>query len=338
MSHKVINVKQISAQIAAENPFIACMHHEDYYPKGNGNQGPTTSLAGRQLGQDFSGKDGYSMYHGLTVPGFPAHPHRGFETVTVVLEGIVDHFDSKGSEGRYGGGDVQWLTTGAGCQHTEMFPLVNEEKDNKLELFQLWLNLPAKNKFVEPDYKMLWKADIPELTIGEVEEESVKIKLVAGSYKGVDSPAAAPNSWAYSKDNHVGIMVIEMNPNSRLELPTISATLNRNLYFYRGLGTISVEGQSVASSHSVKLKGDEDITITNGKQTSYLLLLEGEPINEAVVLSGPFVMNTSKEVKEAYDDYRKTQFGGWPWKESGPVHTRDTKRFAKHFDGREEIG
>lgn len=338
MSHKIIQVNRIAAQIAAESPFIACMHHDDHFPKGNVNMGPANSLAGRQLGQDFSGKDGYSMYHGEIVPGFPVHPHRGFETVTVVLEGTVDHFDSNGSEGRYGSGDVQWLTTGKGCQHTEMFPLVNEESDNTLELFQIWLNLPSKNKFVEPDYKMLWSADIPELTVGDIEEESVKLKLITGSYKGVDSLTPAPNSWAYPKENHVGIMLIEMRANSKFTIPAISATLNRNLYFYKGMGSVLVEGQPVSSSHSLKLKGNEDISITNENHKSYLLLLEGEPINEPVVISGPFVMNTSKEVKEAYDDYRATQFGGWPWNAPGPVHARDTKRFAKYSDGRKEIG
>jgi hypothetical protein len=338
MSKKVIEVKQIGAQIEAESPFIACMHHDDHYPKGNKKLGPSTSLSGRQIGQDFSGKDGYSMYHGKTVPGFPVHPHRGFETVTIVLAGLVDHFDSKGAEGRYGRGDVQWFTTGKGCQHSEMFPLVNEESDNKLELFQLWLNLPAKYKFVDPDYKMLWNGDIPEVIIGDIEEESVRIKLIAGTFDGVDSLTATPNSWASSKENHVGIMLIEMNPNAKFTVPAISETLNRNVYFYRGIGEITVDDQMIASSHSVKLKGDEDISIANGPCASYLLLLEGEPINEPVAQYGPFVMNTSEEIKEAYKDYSETEFGGWPWQEQGPVHTRETKRFAKHFDGKEEVG
>lgn len=86
------------------------------------------------------------MYHGKSVPGFPAHPHKGFETVTIVLQGVVDHFDSKGCFGRYASGDVQWLTTGKGCQHSEMFPLVNREQSNPLELFQIWLNLDRNGK------------------------------------------------------------------------------------------------------------------------------------------------------------------------------------------------
>ena len=106
-------------------------------PAGNERQGPAASLAGRNLGQDFEGKDGWRMYHGEIVPGFPKHPHRGFETVTVVRRGLLDHSDSMGATARYGRGDVQWLTAGRGIQHAEMFPLVERERDNPVELFQI---------------------------------------------------------------------------------------------------------------------------------------------------------------------------------------------------------
>jgi len=99
------------------DPFLFCVHHNDRYPKGNEQFGPDVSLQGRQLGRDFAWKDGWNMYHGRTVPGFPSHPHRGFETVTVVRQGRLDHADSLGATARYGDGDVQWLTAGAGIQH-----------------------------------------------------------------------------------------------------------------------------------------------------------------------------------------------------------------------------
>ncbi|HEY1955288.1 MAG TPA: pirin family protein [Polyangiaceae bacterium] len=105
------------------DPFLFCVHHDDRYPAGNDRLGPAASLAGRKLGSDFAGKDGWRMYHGEVVPGFPQHPHRGFETVTIVRRGLVDHADSLGAAARYGRGDVQWLTAGGGISHSEMFPL-----------------------------------------------------------------------------------------------------------------------------------------------------------------------------------------------------------------------
>jgi redox-sensitive bicupin YhaK (pirin superfamily) len=138
----IINIKPLGFTWETSDPFLFCVHHNDHYPAGNDQLGPAASLKGRNLGQDFTARDGWRMYHGETIPGFPAHPHRGFETVTVVLKGLVDHSDSHGASGRYGNGDVQWMTAGAGLQHSEMFPLLDKNNPNPLELFQIWLNLP----------------------------------------------------------------------------------------------------------------------------------------------------------------------------------------------------
>jgi len=105
------------------DPFLFCVHHDDAYPAGNDKLGPAASLDGRELGMDFQPKDGWRMYHGEVVPGFPQHPHRGFETVTIVRQGLIDHSDSLGATARFGRGDVQWLTAGKGISHCEMFPL-----------------------------------------------------------------------------------------------------------------------------------------------------------------------------------------------------------------------
>ena len=144
-----------------QDPFLFCVYHLDHYPRGNEEMGPATSLEGRNLGNDFTIKDGWRMYHGQTIPGFPYHPHRGFETITIVNKGFCDHSDSLGAAGRFGQGDVQWMTAGRGVQHSEMFPLLKTDEDNPLELFQIWLNLPKANKFAEPHFKMLWHEDIP---------------------------------------------------------------------------------------------------------------------------------------------------------------------------------
>jgi hypothetical protein len=110
----IINIKPLGFMWETVDPFLFCVHHLDDYPPGNEKMGPAASLQGRNLGRDFTIKDGWRMYHGSEIPGFPAHPHRGFETVTVVLNGFVDHSDSHGAAGRYGNGDVQWMTAGSG--------------------------------------------------------------------------------------------------------------------------------------------------------------------------------------------------------------------------------
>jgi hypothetical protein len=335
MSNNIIGIQKLSQQWGMENPFLFAAHHLEAYPKGNSEMGPAVSLAGRNIGSDFSGKDGFSMYHGSKIPGFPAHPHRGFETVTIAQTGLVDHFDSKGNEGRYGNGDVQWMTAGSGCQHNEMFPLVNQDKANPMELFQIWLNLPAKNKFAEPDYTMLWAEDIPEFQVG-ANGKSTTIRLIAGNFQGKESLRPNASSWANDSNNHVGIFMLRMEPESTIIFPAVSATLTRNLYYYRGNGFIQIEGQKISSSNRVKLQGNEAVTITNGSEESFLLLLEGEPIQEPVVHYGPFVMNSEAEIRQAIHDYQQTEFGGWPWARHDEVHERNAGRFARYSDGRFE--
>lgn len=326
----IIEVKKLSSQFEVTDPFLFCMHHKDAYPKGNGELGPAASLAGRIIGRDFRGLDGWNMYHGDTVPGFPEHPHRGFETVTVVTKGYVDHADSNGACGRYGEGDVQWLTAGRGCNHSEMFPLIYEDRDNPLELFQIWLNLPKKDKFVEPHYKMLWAEDVPVIKSG-----GSTIKLVAGSLNGAKSLKPSPNSWAMDENNHVGIYLIFLEPNAEVKLPEVSSTLNRTAFYYQG-DNISIEGVPIKAENSIKLAGDQVITIKNGSKESCILLLEGEPIGEPVASYGPFVMNTEEDIQKAYDDYNKTGFGGWPWEREDMVHPKEKGRFAKYPDGKIE--
>lgn len=333
MSKKIKLIEKIGFQWGMDSPFLACMHHHDQFPAGNEVQGPAVSLAGRRMGNDFSGKDGFSMYHGEKVPGFPVHPHRGFETVTVVLEGIVDHFDSKGAEGRYGNGDVQWLTTGSGCQHVEMFPLVHQDKENPLELFQIWLNLPAKSKFTDPDYKMLWAEEIPVIKNTNEKGKTATIRLIAGKYEDKKSLEPTKDSWAAKEENHVGIQLVELEPEAEFYIQAGSKTLNRNLYFYQGSSSITIDGKTIDPSSRIRLSGEEEITVVNGDQTSYVLLLEGEPILEPVAQYGPFVMNSEQEIREAYEDYQNTRFGGWPWNDDEPVHERETGRFARYPDG-----
>lgn len=333
----VIKIQKIDFQWQMEDPFLFCAHHKDAYPKGNENQGINQDqLGGRNIGNDFVLKDGFRMYHGDEVPGFPVHPHRGFETVTVVTEGFVDHFDSLGASGRYGNGDVQWLTTGKGCQHSELFPLIHENKPNPTELLQIWLNLSKKNKFSEPAYKMFWNEDIPIVEETNINGNKTSVRVIAGSLKGKIAINPNPDSWAADSNNNVGIFLIHMEAHTTLSIPATFSTANRNLYFYSGQ-TIHINNNEIKESSRIKLMPDQTLTIQNGNMDSYLLLLEGEPINEPVVQYGPFVMNTELEIQQAYQDYQRTQFGGWPWDPDKVVNKRTASRFAHFADGTEEI-
>lgn len=337
MYNKLItNIKPLGFTWETRDPFLFCVHHQDDYPAGNGALGPAASLDGRNLGQDFTTSDGWRMYHGKKIPGFPAHPHRGFETVTVVLDGFVDHSDSHGAAGRYGNGDVQWMTAGSGLQHCEMFPLLNESRGNPLELFQIWLNLPGARKFVEPHFAMLWAENIPVWSEKDRNGKQTEVTIIAGKLGNVSAPPPAPDSWAADTSNEVAIWIIKLEAGGTWTIPEASPEVNRSLYFYRGQ-KLNIAGIELPRYHSVDLLAEEPVIIESGGDISYLLLLQSKPINEPVVQHGPFVMNNAGEIRKAYHDYQTTQFGGWPWPDYDNVHGPVQGRFAKYSDGREEI-
>ncbi len=337
MYNKLIkNIKPLGFTWETKDPFLFCVHHQDFYPKGNDQLGPDASLEGRNLGQDFTTKDGWRMYHGEKIPGFPAHPHRGFETVTVVLNGFVDHSDSHGAAGRYGNGDVQWMTAGSGLQHSEMFPLLKKNQANPLELFQIWLNLPGSRKFASPHFAMLWAEDIPVYTIKDKNGKTTEVTVISGKIDEVAAPPPAPDSWAADSANEVGIWLIKIEAEGHWTIPAASPEVNRDLYYYRG-SLLDIAGISLKPYHSVDLLAEQPVIIENGEEDAFLLLLQGKPIDEPVVQHGPFVMNSAEEIRQAFYDYRNTQFGGWPWPEYDNVHGSLKSRFAKYQDGREEI-
>lgn len=335
-TNPIKSVKPMGFQWETADPFLFCVHHEDAFPKGNDQMGPSSEyFKGRHLGDDFIIKDGFRMYHGKVIPGFPGHPHRGFETITVVRKGIVDHADSLGAAGRYGNGDVQWMTAGKGVQHSEMFPLINKDKDNTMELFQIWLNLPARSKMVEPHFKMMWSEDIPKLKHKDNNQKETTVEVIAGTLGKLKAPTPPPNSWAADVTNEVAVWNIKMQAGATWVLPKTSVGVNRTLYFYQG-NTIKLSGNEINKYHAAELKSDVDITITNGSEECGILILQGKPINEQVMQYGPFVMNTKEEIHQAFEDYQKTQFGGWPWQRYDQVHDRNLGRFAKHANGKLE--
>ena len=318
------------------DPFLFCVHQVDHYPAGNDQLGPAASLAGRAMGSDFAEKNGWRMYHGQRIPGFPQHPHRGFETVTIVRRGFIDHSDSLGATARFGRGDVQWLTAGSGIVHSEMFPLLERRRDNPLELFQIWLNLPAKSKMVKPHFSMMWDRTIPRYVATHAGGPRATAAVVAGSLGKLRAPAPPPDSWASQIDSDVAIYTIELEAEARLSLPGASHPASvRALYFFGGPG-VRIGDQLQTSHGQLIVRADVPLTVQAVGGHAELLLLQGRPLAEPVAHHGPFVMTTRAELLQAIADYQRTQFGGWPWPDDEPVHAREEGRFARHADGRME--
>jgi redox-sensitive bicupin YhaK (pirin superfamily) len=314
------------------DPFLFTVHHLDKYPEGLDHQGPAPELlSGRPIGTDFTYQDGWSMYHGDKIPGFPQHPHRGFETVTVVRHGFVDHSDSLGATARYGEGDVQWLTTGSGIMHSEMFPLIQSDAPNTMELFQIWLNLPPESKMVPAYFGMLWSEEIPTVDF----DGGVTVDVMAGRLAGHSAPPPPPDSWASRPESDLAIWLIKIPAGGEWTLPSAAAGVNRMLYCFAG-SDATVESTNVSAEEAVRLDPTAEIAIRAGSDGAEFLLLQGRPIDAPVFQMGPFVMNTAEELQQAFVDYRTTQFGGWPWSRPDPVHDRTEGRFALHADGKVE--
>jgi quercetin 2,3-dioxygenase len=331
----VLAVRPLGFPWHTQDPFLFCVHHDDAYPAGNADLGPATSLAGRNIGMDFEGIDGWRMYHGDVVPGFPQHPHRGFETVTVARRGLIDHSDSMGAAARYGSGDVQWLTAGKGIVHAEMFPLLDRDGPNPVELFQIWLNLPKRSKFAEPHFSMFWNHGIPRRVERDAAGKTTELTIMAGKYGDITPPSPPPQSWGSDPESDLAIWTLKMEPGATFTLPAARPGTNRTLYFFRGK-SLKVGGRDIPLERAVELRADARALIENGPGETELLLLQGRPIGEPVVKHGPFVMNTREEIQQAFSDYRRTGFGGWPWPSHGPVHGAEGERFARHADGRME--
>lgn len=320
-------------QWPTQEPFLFCVHHLDHYPEGNGQYGPAPKyLKGRNIGQDFEEKDGFRMYHGDSVPGFPVHPHRGFETVTIVRQGLVDHADSMGAAGRYGQGDVQWMTAGRGVQHSEMFPLLQTKEKNTVELFQIWLNLPRAKKMTEPYFTMFWNEKLPRLNL---DNGKVNLTVIAGEFDGQKPLAPPPESWASDPRGEVAIWLFKVEKGGKVSLPKASAGVGRTLYFFEG-PSLTIAGDKLPASHGAALKPDivTEIEATDGPVQ--FLILQAKSMNEPVFQHGPFVMSNREEIAQTIAEYQKTQFGGWPWDRDDMVHGDVIERFAKHPNGTKE--
>jgi len=335
MADPVLQTVPLGFQWATADPFLFCVHHLDRYPEANEHMGPNASLAARDLGMDFAGADGWRMYHGSVVPGFPQHPHRGFETVTFVRQGFIDHSDSLGATARFGRGDVQWLTAGEGIVHCEMFPLLDRNGPNPCELFQIWLNLPAADKMVAPYFTMFWDEDIPRHVERDGDGRTTTVTVIAGELAGLTPPAPPPSSWASQPDADLAIWHLAAEPRAGWTLPPAKdARTTRTLYVFEG--SLDIGGHHLEASTGVGLEPVAPVAVTAGPYGAEALVLQGRPLGEPVVQYGPFVMNDDAGIEQAFADYRRTGFGGWPWPTDDPVHPRDAGRFARHADGHVE--
>jgi redox-sensitive bicupin YhaK (pirin superfamily) len=328
----ILNVQPLGPLWPTLDPFLFCAHHDDAYPASDGAlRVPAAHLRGRQMGSDFSRKDGFSMYHGEGAPGFPGHPHRGFETVTLVRTGLIDHADSLGAAARFGGGDVQWLTAGRGIMHSEMFPLLNAGKPNPLELFQIWLNLPASRKMAAPHFTMFWNERIPRLAQADAAGRQTVVTVVAGALPGAAPLPPPPQSWAAFPEGDVASWPRRLDPGARWLLPAARGQgTRRMLYWFAGQG-LALAGERAPGHAALEIDPGRALELVNtGGDAVECLLLQGRPIGEAVAHYGPFVMNTREEVMQAMEDYRRTRFGGWPWERDDPLHGAQPRRFARY--------
>ena len=319
------------------DPFLVCGHHVEHYPAGNAELGvPEDKLHGHKSGNDFANPDGFSTYFGAHgIPGFPNHPHRGMETVSILRKGYVDHADSLGNSGRYGPGDVQWMTAGAGLQHAEMFPLLHDDQPNEFDLLQIWLNMPARSKLVQPEYKMMWAEHI-----AHYRHAGADVAVIAGAYqpqeRGVDASLVQPipptrSTWASQPEAELAIWMIELQPGAKLTLPAAQLQANqRTLFVFEG-SSLLVAGQDVGGNRRVRVVAQQTLALENrGTNVVCVMLMQGVPIAEPVIRSTVYVTNTIEELHQAKRDFQRTQFGGWPWDTRQPLHGPGFKRFAKY--------
>jgi redox-sensitive bicupin YhaK (pirin superfamily) len=254
--------------------------------------------------------------------------------VTYVRRGIVDHSDSIGAVARFGRGDVQWLTAGRGIVHSETFPLLDADGPNPLELFQIWVNLPAEDKMADPHFSMLWDGDIPRVTTVDDAGRTAEVTVIAGRLGDAVPPAPPPRSWASRPDADVAIWHVRLEPGASVALPAARHPDSvRTVYAFEG-GAWSVDGEAVGAGHAAVVDASRAIVLASDAGAE-LLVLQGRPIGEPVAQYGPFVMNDRAGVQQAFADYQATQFGGWPWASDEPVHAVDDgfERFARRPDG-----
>jgi len=223
------------------------------------------------------------------IGGFPDHPHRGFETVTYMIAGRMRHRDSSGNEGLLSNGGVQWMTAGRGVIHSEM----PEQEDGRMEGFQLWLNLPAKDKM-----RPAWYRDIPTATIPEAKLQGATVRVIAGQSHGVSGAMQREGTEPLYLDIH-------LEPGARFE-QALPAMHNAFVYVYRG--ALTIDGREVPVQRMAILAntpGSDGVVMQAGAQPTRALLIAGRPLREPIAQYGPFVMNSREQLMQAVQDYQR---------------------------------
>lgn len=225
------------------------------------------------------------------IGGFPDHPHRGFETVTYMIAGRMRHHDSAGNEGLLGPGGAQWMTTGSGLIHSEL----PEQDEGLMEGFQLWLNLPAKNKMVAPSYRDIPPAAIPEYT----RDDGVRVRVIAGASHGVAGAVQRPDTEPLYLDVH-------LPAGSRFVQPI---PVGHNAFTYTYRGSVNIADTAVDDRNMAILanNGAGEVCI-EAVEEARLLIIAGQPLDEPIAQYGPFVMNTAAQIEQTLQDYRAGKF------------------------------
>ncbi len=229
---------------------------------------------------------------------FGPHPHRGFETVTFILEGELSHADSGGGESIIGPGGIQWMTAGSGLIHAELSPASFKRDGGPMEILQLWVNLPGRLKMTAPAYVGLQAPDIPKAVL---DDGRVVVEAVSGRWAGVEAPIQS------LIDIHMA--VARFSPGGRLEAPVAPG---RNVFLYVVKGEVTVGGTPVPAWTLAALNDDGDAVAIEAASDAVVLLGHAEPIDEPVFAHGPFVMNSREEIVQAIEDYQAGRFGPPP--------------------------
>lgn len=227
---------------------------------------------------------------------FGPHPHRGFETLTFVIDGDVVHKDSGGGSDRITAGGVQWMTAGSGLIHSEVSSEEFKKKGGREEILQLWMNLPSKHKMTKPDYKGLQYEDIEHFNLNE----RVKVNLISGEWNGQQGPVDSLTELTMTS--------IEMMKDSSFET---SVPEDHNIFFYVVRGKVKVNGQEAKMYQLVEFDRVGEKLEVSTSEDSILLFGYGRAFEEPIVAQGPFVMNSTQEIMQAYEDFRSGKMGSW---------------------------